>query len=698
MKFFDTDWNCIFHWLAVWNRLSVAARRHYLLAVPSHAATVAAEGYGGDLAFALQSGLVESVSTGRLRPTQASVPFRALMAQLAKFPLFDHKPTRQLLDEYVVKHYIREESDSIRSSWNKPFWNSLAWPRSFLDLADVRGWEERYLTWVEKQGRPASSWRWSPRPSQPPKVTWFPSPEIGEAAQCLVRRAVDSVQPVPILSLPDALPERLRPGLEPALKACLRFMLLYPALRQDSLEAVIGLCPAVVYLLNRPAPVPPAVEPCKDLIGVAFRLEDMTRVLAEAATGECRINRSSYGQRLFKVIEDKLREEFVTLPPWLEAHHEFGSRLATAIGCLTSLKLAEDKPSSTKRLLAATAKDRKWLAQPAANRLAGLLFEIRRRQPEKIHFSYDPLSYMPGQFSFGEMKKGDFDHHAWLGSVWRQTPDEGCVALNAFLDYHARVSHPLRNPAIPEARRPRFASAYDGSERALREEAIEEICREALEKFFWQRLVPLGCVQTTLREDGQIWFRLSPAGKYLFGQAAELAYGQPAADAAIVVQPNFDIVFLQPNLSAEVELSPLAEHVGNGVGTLFRLSRRRVILAASQGTTAEAALTLLQKYSSKPLPANVTEELRSWFAACRSLVMRRAVLIDAGDAETALRVRRLLGPDCRGLGSTLLEWPGTHVHPKLRAKLTEQGLFLEKSQGPAGSELLKTDDPTEDQM
>jgi hypothetical protein len=80
MKFFDTDWSCIFHWLAVWEELSVPARRHYLLAATSHAATVSAEGYGADGEVVLEAGLVEPVSSGRVKPTAASVPFRALMA------------------------------------------------------------------------------------------------------------------------------------------------------------------------------------------------------------------------------------------------------------------------------------------------------------------------------------------------------------------------------------------------------------------------------------------------------------------------------------------------------------------------------------------------------------------------------------------------------------------------------------------
>jgi hypothetical protein len=677
MKFFDTDWVCVFRWLAVWERLSVPARRHYLLAAHSHAATVSAEGYGSERGLVLEAGLVEAVSTGRLKPTQASVPFRALMAQLAKFPLFDQKPTRQLLDDYAIKHYVREENDRIRGSWQGPGWDSQAWPQSFLDQPNLKAWEKSYLTYFELEGENRSSWFSFREPAHQTKVTWFPHAETAEAARCLVRHVMNAVQPVPLVSLPEALPEHLRSSIQPALKACLRFMLLYPALRQDSLEAVIGLCPTVVYILSRPAAVPPPVEPCKDLISPAFLLEDMTRVLAEAATGECRLNRGTYGQQFFKVIEDKLREDFVVLPSWMQGHHEFATRLASATACLTGLKLAEDKSTQSKRLLVPTAKGRKWLSQPAGDRLGELLFEINRRDPGECRGYNDPLSYMPGDFRFEAAEGGDFDYHAWLGSIWRQAPDEGCMALTAFLDYHARISHPLVNPAVPDSSRPRSTSRFGGWGHPLRAETIEEVCREVLESFFWQRLVPLGCVETTTREDGQVWFRVSTAGKYLFGQTAELAYGEPNADAAIVIQPNFDIVFLHPNLNAEVELSPLAERAGRNVGTLFRLTRRKAILAAAQGTTAEAMLATLAKHSSKPVPANVAEEIRSWFAVCRPLTTRRSVLIEAGDRETALRVQRLLGPRCAVLKDTLLEWRGTGIDPKLRRKLIEQGLFLD---------------------
>ena len=204
----------------------------------------------------------------------------------------------------------------------------------------------------------------------------------------------------------------------------------------------------------------PPIEPCQDLISPAFLLEDMTRVLTEASTGECRLNRSSYRREFFKVIADKFHEEFVALPPWMQGHHEFASRLANATTCLTELKLVEDKASQSKRLLVGTAKGRKWLAQPPADRLRELLFEIKRRDPGECRGYNVPLNYMPGDFRFEAAKGGTFDHHAWLSSVWCQTPAAGCLALNAFLDYHACVSHPLVSPAIPEANRPRSTSRF----------------------------------------------------------------------------------------------------------------------------------------------------------------------------------------------------------------------------------------------
>ncbi len=82
MKFFDTDWDCIYQWLPVWQRLSPAARGHYLRMEKTHAQPVSEGGYGPDLPLLLGSGMVMSSSPGCCKPAATNVSFRALFVQL----------------------------------------------------------------------------------------------------------------------------------------------------------------------------------------------------------------------------------------------------------------------------------------------------------------------------------------------------------------------------------------------------------------------------------------------------------------------------------------------------------------------------------------------------------------------------------------------------------------------------------------
>jgi hypothetical protein len=63
-------------------------------------------------------------------------------------------------------------------------------------------------------------------------------------------------------------------------------------------------------------------------------------------------------------------------------------------------------------------------------------------------------------------------------------------------------------------------------------------------------------------------------------------------------------------------------------------------------------LAALEKRASKPVPANGAEEIRAWFASCRSLTVRRSVRIEAGDREAALRVQRVCSASVAWLSRT----------------------------------------------
>src|SRR6202158_5941452 len=116
MKFFECDWNEIFDALPLWDKLSADARRHFLLKAPSHAQSVSESGYGSDLALVVEAGLVVRASPGRVKPAPNQIGFRRILAQLAKFPLFDvndladENDPKSLLDNYLTKHFTWDET------------------------------------------------------------------------------------------------------------------------------------------------------------------------------------------------------------------------------------------------------------------------------------------------------------------------------------------------------------------------------------------------------------------------------------------------------------------------------------------------------------------------------------------------------------------------------------------------------------
>jgi hypothetical protein len=693
MRFFDTDWNMILRWLEVWEKVPLAARRCYLEA-KSHAESVAPERYGAELGQVLSLGLVEQTSKGTVRPTKASMPFRALMVQLAKWHLFEGKPERRQLEEYLHKHYIAHEQQTLRA-WEQPGWDSRERPESFLEAKKIRAWEESLLSYYEVNGQ--SSYGWGASERARPKNTWFPTPETVEAARFLVRTALESKRPWLLKDLAQEVPEPLRPALDSALTACLRHALLFAALSKDSFELVIGVCPFILYMANRPAPVPPATEPCAEATGVAFLVEDLTQVLALAATNECFLNQGSSERQFFKSVETRLQQEFVPVPAWI-GDVDFFQRLRLAAEVLLVVHLATDTcRKEPKRRLKPTAAGRKWLAQSPADRLKDLLFECQplwkgedwaNEEDSEVLFEDDLDDDDDLLDGFEDAEEGRLavpvrcaagrkpDLLQWQKSVWRQAPTEQCVSLQAFLDYHARVSLPGAAVGQPKESGANAAAAAKDPDDTL---AAEELRRRQLDNFFWRVLVPFGCVEAVRHGPRDLLFRLSPTGQYLAGLKRTVQYGPEGAEAPIVVQPNFEIVFLGPDLGAEVALASFAERCGRNAGTLFRLTRPKMILAASRGATAEKVLATLAKFASKPVPENVVAEVRAWFASCRTVTVRRSTLLQAPDAETGLRIKQLLGSQCAQLSATLLEWPEPDLPSGLVNKLREQGVFLDET-------------------
>ena len=261
--------------------------------------------------------------------------------------------------------------------------------------------------------------------------------------------------------------------------------------------------------------------------------------------------------------------------------------------------------------------------------------------------------------------------------------DGAFVPVTAFLDYEARTENPLlalyADGDVGRARFTYLAGPYAEPRHALR-----VLWRNMLNEFLVERLAAFGGVRLGRADDGTLCVALSDAGRYLLGAAAAFTYGGGTA-GTVVVQPNFDVVFLAPNPAVEAEVARFAERVGQAPGVAFRLTRASVLGAAEAGLAPDDVLGVLTRASSKPLAANVTREVEGWLAGVRRARVRTATLLDCPDVDTATRVVAALGAKVTRLTPTLFELsagPPAEEATLLR-RLRTAGVFLDGRPGGA---------------
>jgi hypothetical protein len=682
VKFFDTDWNWVFEVLPLWERLSIASREHFLLAAPSHAQSVLETGYGSDLPCVLDEGLVVRASPNRVKPAPQRIEFRRVMAQLAKFPLFDVKDVEELLEAYLKKHFTYDEQ-LLPATGEEIDIDSQDWPGGFLEAPSITKWEKKYRT-VRYESEYGGSYYYAPlKLASKQPDPYFKNEDEGEAARLIIRHALASPGPVALSAAGGLLPEPLRRHLAAAFKGCVRFRLLFPALREKTLEAVFWVHPKMGRRLHRPAPRVPIPVVSHELCGPAFLMEDAALILTEAAMGDCRLIKNEWGLRFFAKLEEKLSADLLELPAWLAQRFSAADRLATACKLVEYLKFGAAKNTSEGRRLDPTAKGLEWLKQSPRNRLHDLLLRLRKDRYAELDEVGSHFCFFPSAPVLLDKNSEPADLRPALEAVWRAAATPDPVPLEHFLDYHARVSHPLTDNS---PWRGDLFLETDYRSVPMKPEIMEETWRALLNQFFWERLIPLGAVDAGPNGQGRLCFRLNPVGQCLVGLLENFEYGHAAADKAALVQPNFEIVFLQPNLAAEIDLARFAERCGKRVGTLFRLTRKAAIKAAAMGLAVEDALQSLRDHSIKDLPNNVVEELRSWFASCRHIPFRHSWLFEVPEPETALRLRQALGPQCTVVTDTLLEYRAANIDSHVRKALREAGIFLDLAASNNGNE------------
>jgi len=573
--------------------------------------------------------------------------------------------SKPVFETYLSNYFTYEEKNSLARVTGQWYYDHEAiyrrvsrvqWPQEFV--------KARHSEWVKLYA--LRSFRES----------YFVSLDVFAMSQRLIADCLENGGSIPFQELTSRYEGRDSGVLDAALMGCFRYLLLYPWLKSGTREAILGVWPGIIQRLNRKPPTPPSAAEVRNVFQSPLLIHDITTVLVSAGAEPFRVRAGD--NMLFAKAQKTIDESLTALPDWVEKGFQLDrtSRARSALFYADNQGLVEQKGVHGKDLrIETTQRGLKWLELPAKIRLRQMLDSVREateglRKSSDLHYS-DPslLVYrlsLPSEKLFRKVIVAAKEQYTSL-------PAGSLVDFQNFCDYHSRRGNPLVKH-IEAGRKLQGTVGSDYFYEATTEE-MEESWADLLWSILRARLLIMGAATVGYSADGSLCLGLSDAGRYLLGLAEDFEL-EEASGGEVIVQPNFEVVFLGPRPLAEVEISRFAERCGSHVGLLFKITKKSVMKAASTGLTAESLFEILGLYCSKDIPNNVKREILGWFGNCRRITLQSTVLIRCQDAETAARVLAVSGGKVERVTDTILELRDRDKRTELVRKLKGMGIFV----------------------
>ena len=719
MNHFDLSWVRVFEALPLWERVPFEARRSFLKHVkPSEPARKPDLGEAFPLLEEL--GFFQP-SEGRIRATlkpQFKVFVRVVRA-MGRSQVYD-SPTTVAFNAYLKDNFTLEERAAVGVAGGqrqRSYYGSYYREQDIYRRTASSQWVQTFV---------ASSWvSWHDK--QVSRQRPIPGPEVHSEAQELVRFLIERAEPVTLKDLCAAWDDRDPSRLPEAFVHGLRQLLVFPALRDGDLEPIVGIWPSAALRLSAAPPKPATVPKAGEVFQAPFLVDDMASIVVVCASEPLRLRGNDW--RLFVKAEREIASQLAPLPEWLEEPFSLGpaARTDTALRLLAHTgRVVQAGVAGRDLRFEVTKKGRDWLSLGPKERLQELLNQIkesikeevsskgsskkntaRKRTPLRVipryaedfdddygeddddygYDSYDPyyhddytpaspLNLLPYTLGAGHQELSNAELTEAVRQRCADLPSEGFVDAAVLLEFEARGEHPFRRLLALGS----YLSFYLGpiSLYSPSEGDLDIAWSRLLSDTFFQRLLPLGAVKVGMGEGGAISLGLSEVGRYLFDLTPEFSIDLPdhQADRSVVVQPNFDVVFLAPSPATEVVISRFAERRGRRVGVLFHITKQSIFIAASAGLTAEVVIENLRGVCSNELPANVEREIRGWSAQCRRIEMQPSIVIRCPDEDTAARVRSVGKGKVRAISETVLEFSEPKQKTQFVRKLRGMGIFV----------------------
>ena len=688
MKLFDVDWPGILLELELWDALGPDARRVLLQELKPHG-YVQSLRFGKHVDAIARSGIAEyEPDKHRLSVSDERHALVKVLRAMGRHQIFHETPRdetdrdgRAALLHYMEDHFTGDEIQRIASAALRsrvyanrqtlaPF---VAYPAWVSELIEART-DDALLAWADAHGLSSAQFL-------------VGEMKVLHVLQALATTLLDFPAGIPLRDLVDAPEHTARVAvLGHAIHAGLASMAIFAGMREEDLEPCIGLWPAVAAELTRAPAKPPEAVKARETFALAVQMEDMTTLLAAAAATPVRL-RANDGA-VFARARGEIEQRLALPPAWAAELFE-ESRVDVAAQALLAHRFAQVRPVDGHPHLSATPKGAQWLAQSAQERLTALVEPLRKsrdRNPVSAYESDRTTGFFSRSLPFYQTPKS-LNLRADLTRAFLHARDV-FLPVGEFLDHASRQENPLAALVDVPPGKDGALMFYSGHA-DLRNET-RRMWIDVLAHFLSDRLLGLGGARIGLDDAGRLCFSLTDVGLYLLGAVDVFDYDDALAAGDIVVQPNFDVVFLGVAPAAEAELARFSERVGTAPGHVFRITRSSVLAAAEAGSGAGDVIGALTRASSKPIPKNVQREIAGWMATVRRATLRRVQLIECADADIAARIVGLLGAGVRQIGPLVFALPEST--PAARAtvirKLRAGGVFID--------ELEVSHDQTED--
>lgn len=650
MKHLDLDWGAFLEALPAWKGVPAEARLTVLSLFSKYSVTsIVPHDEAGPTAEVLLSAgiLVPSANrSGYKLEDRQKILVRGLRA-LNRSPMFQAEPVPHLLTFYLQEHFTVEQCEGLLAGATyytshqatASIVGSTSWLQGFLDSTSAGAWEQRHL---------------------PRRATHqdLQAPESAATLRLLIERLLAAGGPLPLSELArQASDLRL---LGQALGAGLRYALFLGGLSPD-LVPLVGIWPPLQRRLSAPPPTPPAAVTPRGTCPGGYGLDDLFTLLAACKAEPRRLRQDL---QLFAKAQGELEAALAPLPDWIEQAVPVATRedrLVWALNVFWNFNLTRTASRAGKGTLGINAAGDRFLEMSRRERLRLLCPPAKR--PKRRGGAADSDRLFPFDLQHWEAAAPDETRN--LTAAFLSVPEETFVDLERFLQFQSRRHNPWKT--VPVGRQ-----SY-GVPVTLEEREDAWLARLSL--FFALRLFPLGGVTLGYTAEDRICFALTGIGRYILGESDDFEVADEAP-ARIVVQPNFDVVFLTPSAETEASLARFAERKARGVGTLFQITRKSILAAAASGLDAGQAFAALEAAAVEEIPGNVRREIETWFGRVRNVGVRTAVLVTCPDAETAARVVAAGGKSLRLLSDTVVELKEPRERNALVRKLRQDGVLV----------------------